>query len=493
MGMGFIHYNGVDIEIRKTRIIARDFINSEDGSTYLYTRWTFDILGVVNPKALSYDSGGAKIDGIPATDTDWNIRQRLRTHRRKLVYSVGDTILLTSPVLPATVDANNGPIVEKCDIVEFGGEKTIMWNFRVVTFVNDCASIRSGSGDKASIASLTTFNPVISHRWRRFDDIDQDHYSCLVTEGSVVFDTALLNRIGTVPDQYRGEFLHPIPFSFKRESIHVAPDSDGTTLYYRVTDRQMPYNIETNGWVTRAECYHTRGWARTGAIETALRAAHGVVGAALDLRLGSAASAGMGAILGQVPRHHSHCISRVWGNRFANARHILYTAIGIVLHRMNWGGEGDTTEFVASIDPLGRWAEASMTVTSGINRLFTELTATAPRGIESVANDLLSPTEDIVFSWVPLFTDGVFLPAGDNVAFSASKHNTVGTTYRNHPPESRNSRGTWPGVLLHQILASAPCEKPAKPLAHPVWSRNPYAGENPDPYYLFPDKTIPTT
>ncbi len=129
-----------------------------------------------------------------------------------------------------TVDAKNGPFPQVCEVTRIHGTKTWMVHFKVVTYVNECQNPRER-------------NPLVAHRWTRYEDVDQDYFSVVTTQGVAAFRVDELIRLGKYPDQYRQDLFHAIPKNFKRESVFVEPSSDGCSVTYRIVDRQLAFNI----------------------------------------------------------------------------------------------------------------------------------------------------------------------------------------------------------------------------------------------------------
>lgn len=409
--MGRLNYGRVRMEIKHTRFIERKVINSDDETTFLNVQWTFDVDCAVNPQTLSYFGGPDVIDdrkGSSMTNTDWAIRRELRTHRLTLQYWVGDELLLVSPVPlvtldapgnaggPPTVDSRVGPLVDaNNDIIEFHGVKTMMVRFRVITWVNDCYFVRTGNNIKA--VNSPKPNPIVSHRWRRYEDIDQDYFVTLITEGEAVFDAAALQlqssalaldtpsilgpvgpdagdpvrRVNNLPDHFRRSLFFPIPYGFQRSKINVMPSSDGTSLSYKVVDTQKPYQMDANSSVTRAECYHTEGFSEPSMLDAVFRSGPSILSSLASLRIGDAIGTAATAMFHSLPRAHSNVVCRVWGGKYASLKSCLFTAISIVLHRLTMPtleGHpiGASAEFIATIEASGRYAEVIMTRKIGV-------------------------------------------------------------------------------------------------------------------------------
>src|SRR5678816_676709 len=273
--MSVVVYRGISLEIVNTREHRREIVNSPDGTTYLWTKWTFDFDCRYHIRATSYTEfpvagsplgAVAAIPGRSPFQTDTVLRKYLSQHRGVLRVDTGGGRLLTSPATGFGLDANNGPIVEACNVERVLGDKQFLVRLRITTCINECDRNVTASANP----DYTNINPVVSHRWSRREDVDQDHYSTIVTEGEVIFRSDWLNRLGTFPDAYRRDFAHPIPNNYQRDTISVEPTSGGNGAKYIVVDKEKPFNFGDQCPATRIEAYQTAFCSVQGAVDTML-------------------------------------------------------------------------------------------------------------------------------------------------------------------------------------------------------------------------------
>lgn len=367
-------YRGIDMSIVHARQIAREAVFSEDRTTYLYTRWTFDVDCVWNPADVSW-AAGAPAFGSSPTITDTQIRHLLLQPRGTLVFTVGSGVaaetLLRCPDPPATVDLENGPHVEACTVQAIHGSKTFAISLRIRCAVNEC----SYPGQ-----------PVIllSHRWRRHAEMDQDYFTTIVTEGEAVFRADELVRLGRFPAEYRADLLHAVPTNFKRESTSIIPSEDGTRLRYRTVDRELPYSLGGSNPANRVECYVTNGYSEPSMLSAVTEGIAGLIESAPDM-VGGGGAGSMGSVPGalfrtatstarrMVPTYHQHILCRVWGHKNSRKRDLLAVGMAIVLRQTLTFMRN--SEISITFDVPGRFVEISTNRRTGMEALTTRITA----------------------------------------------------------------------------------------------------------------------
>jgi hypothetical protein len=323
----------VELEMRDTDIVRRETVLSEN-KTYQQTRWTFEVNAVWSPLATSYTAGRAGppilLDGQPAAITDQSIRHYLMQPRPTIIYQSGDNVLLQCPAPGYTTDAENGPYVEECNVTETHGFRTFIIHLKIVCLVNEC------SGNI----------PLLSHEWSRKVAYDQDYFATLVTVGKAVFRSDVLKKLGTVPDQYRRNFMHPVPDYCQRTIDFVEAEADNVTINYQVSDRRLAVSIGPNSPVNRWEGYYTASMSQVGLDESQLNWDLAYAGAGLNaLTAGRDIAAGFasGGIAGGLGNAAVTLVGMGLGDY---AKAVAINATRIPLHKVNillkaWGGPYD--------------------------------------------------------------------------------------------------------------------------------------------------------
>ncbi len=479
-GWATVSYGGVVFEMRSTKGIKREAVYN-DNKTYLYTKWTFDFTSVYNPEATSYgpntnpnrnaDSTPPTVPGLPATITDASLRHYLSQPRRTLIYAFGPNILLRTPSANYSCDAENGPTVEICDVLESYGVRTFLVHLRITAVVNECG---------AKI-------PLLSHTWKASVDYDKDYYATRTIEGTAVFRSDALQKLSTWPDQYRQDLMFPVPPNMRRESIKIVAEEDGVTYHYQVVDHEQGCNIQpVDGGPVRFEGFFTAGYDQTGLNEAALdldiantqaiaqtaqniitsTAGSGAIAAAVGLEFSRFANS-VAAGSSRIPKLYQHCQVRAWGNSYSNRFIMIKWCMAVVLSKMSSvrvGGE----------EVLDPYRSNSLRVTEQLNGQYVEVDLTQRWPSQSKAF-----TPEVRFpDWVGGFgfnAEGVVdvhqglritLASFDNngeIDHGFGDVNTVRAVVSRRPTISNPAifagRGNFWADLLAQAL-SAPCALP---------------------------------
>jgi hypothetical protein len=203
------------------------------------------VVGDFIPSEQPVNQGGTN-DGLTRGNTGpaatlVDLFRRLRQPRRQLRVwmdsnpdlnlkgkAAEETILL-SPLPGMSVDAAGGPI---CSYLQpmpiYGGNSTLALRLQFETHIPGCTD------DDAPL--------ILSNRWS-FSVGAENDFAIHRIDGEVRFRMDLLHKRGFTADQFRRQFLHPIPVGFRRESpvVTLLPSGDG--VKYSLTDRQMPLNF----------------------------------------------------------------------------------------------------------------------------------------------------------------------------------------------------------------------------------------------------------
>lgn len=244
-----VSYGSVTMQV--TQITQEvNAVTTPDRSDYLHTHVRNVINAVWHPMATS-DTGKVAAESIA------NLRATLLTPRLPLIISApsggtgGSKILLRSPLLnpggtPYVCDANNGPLPVGQPIIQVIGERMVLVQWVVETWIVECG---------------TTLRPLLSHRWEMEEERDIDLYTTKTVTGEAYFNAAWLQSRTPVAnvDDFRRALMHPIPDMFRRQNVRVKMDSGNTKLSYSFTDHQVPSRINPQypnitrafGWFSR--------------------------------------------------------------------------------------------------------------------------------------------------------------------------------------------------------------------------------------------------
>lgn len=258
--MTTFEYNGIELEITKTRQYDRDAVY--DGPTYIYTKHVIAIEAEYNPKATSYQLVNGTVnprEGEFPPTTDVAVRHKLMQPRSSLLYrSGGRTILQVVIDADTPTDCNNGPKPISCDVEEIQGEKRFRVRFTLECYINECDT--NGRSDEPT---------VLSHRWTHEERIDMNLNSTLIMTGRIIFNTAILDRENSYPDFFRRTYVPKCPRGYKRISVNVTAGEDQNELRYSVIDRYNGYQILIPG-ITEVDCIVTAGFRKPSVMDQGL-------------------------------------------------------------------------------------------------------------------------------------------------------------------------------------------------------------------------------
>lgn len=474
-----LSYRGISMDIVHARQIAREAVFSEDRTTYLYTRWAFDVDCVWNPGDVAWVAGGPAA-GTSPTITDAAVRHLLMQPRGELIFTVGTggaaETLLRCPAPPATIDLENGPRVEACTVQAIHGSKTFAISLRITCAINECPS----QGETVVL---------LSHRWRRYASIDQDYYTTITTEGEAVFRADELVRLGRFPAEYRADLLHNVPTNFKRQTQDVMPSEDGTRLRYRTVDRELPYSLGSTSPATRVEAYVTIGHGAPSMISALLDEAldapttlASVFSTELFTLAPTMARRAAALIRRTTPKYNQHILIRLWGDKQSSRLRLTALGLAIMLNHVAPGGMMLSYDIAITHDIAGRFVEvthnrhsgmeaalATAPVVAGAANFHDHASATLPFGI-GLGGIARNSGTAIAASWFRNFGDPNFVVAD---TAGATDPRLGWATNAEMPGPSGSpppGYGTFLGHLANQTLSAA-CTIPPRPQSSSVVDR----------------------
>lgn len=226
----YLSYNGVVLDVSRTILYAQEPYYSEDGGDLIGVKVTLEVEAIYNPSAVSYVEdyvGEIRVarrqPGRIAPETDVAVSQFLAVPRAELIYVVGNTVVIRSPLPGAGLDLASGPRPLSVSVRPGLTEKTWRVGFRVETVLSDCPVTTTG---------------LMSNRWTQSHETGPDHLTTIVTEGVTVFRSDVLANLGVTADFFRSVCLPPHFFDFQRVNITVRLNSIGNALTWRVVDRE---------------------------------------------------------------------------------------------------------------------------------------------------------------------------------------------------------------------------------------------------------------
>lgn len=473
---GGVAVNDITMEIVHYNRVEREAVYNRAKTTYLYTRWTFDLICQYNPAATTYNGSIPMFAGQLPTQavgrtaglTDASLRHWLMQPRGRLNVDMGGaTNWIRSPMDGYTVDARNGPEPEFCNIITVHGDKTITVHYRITTWVNECSNRRSVS-------------PLLSHTWTRRVDVDQDHFSTLVTDGEAIFRVDELARNGWHPDMFRNALMHPVPSNCQRYGIQVVANEDRTGVTYSFIDQELAFNLAfVSQGTTRIEAYQSHSFQMGNAIRETLNTSLSIlsdaasitsnfyIGPAGTTGVGTAVAIGLSTVgnlvrgaLNILPAYGSHFLVRSWGNRNSSRNSMMWNAFSYILGQMPRGLANCASEFTASQEHHGKMVEVQANFTYGFENIIAG-TILGNRNINLGQIAIPVPNLDpgpllnaIQQAFDPRAEIMGYFPNNENIGFFSQ--NAVAN------PAPANSRGTLLENLVAQALSGS-CVVPPAP------------------------------
>lgn len=410
--------SAVTLDFVDTRLYERTAIM--DGPTYLYTRHILGVVAIYNPELNS--PFVPPNPNFQAPVIDIALRHKLMLPRQKLLYTVGTSNVIHSPLNGLTTDANNGPLPLYCHVEKVHGKKTFKVYWVVQTDINECPQREPPI--------------VLSHRWTMDHDIDEHFFTTRTIRGHAILRTDHMLAQSVTPDQYRPFFIHPVPSNFKRTHINVTAHEDGNALDYVAVDTEQPFvfdNFVRERNVTKIEAYQNFEEGHF-ALDTIARTIATEVAAATTSAgtiPGLAAAATLGVLRGAektLPTIIHTFLVRVWGNRDADRGNLELVAWNIIQRRREMANIPALSDKWCNVshDIMGKWVEVSARFKLG-----------------PVASDFATLAfGGVVFGTADELTAGITATTGPGMGKGLST-STV--------------RGTWVGELVAQALQE-PCE-----------------------------------
>ena len=448
-GFDETHPQAITIEIAHMKGYSRRPVF--DGPTYLYTEYELHCRGIVNPRATSYsikaDQNFAKTPGELPDTTMRAIQHALMQPRRQLIYyqGVSRRLVLLSPHQNGGPDADffnmdsaNGPFPLYANNFQTFGTKSVILDFGIKTRINECPRVAKSTGGGSV---------MLSHRWTAERILDQDFYTTLIRRGHAYFDTAKLDSLGAVPDDYFGALLPQPDFGFKRTSVQAVAHEDGHRVDYVVIDREVPISIVTPAdWrCTRIEAVHRATLSRQSAIDVAWDTAMFVRKFVGDVAwykpiasgvkiVGGALAGAFRAFSSMIP-DNTHTFSvRAWGTSESTRANLELICRAIIAQRMLLVRAFDLNVYNFNVttehDLMGKYVGMHASFRTGLLRILTP--------------DLIFAASPFPFMPPQEELPGVIMPGpGDNPK----------------PANDRSTRGHYIGSLVSRGLVAA-CEGP---------------------------------
>lgn len=362
----------IDMQVIALNQCLRENIRTEDDGTYLYTKWTIDVVTQINPNALAYHRQNANdpLSNLVADETslpgrtDNAIRNVLMMPRQVLTVRSGGEIILETPGFIAgnagdryPCDAKNGPFCEVASITQSVGVMHFVVHCRFTAHVVEYA------------AAQRTSDQILSNRWVSAENIDELTYPIRYIAGEAIIRTDLMRRANINADDLRNQLFFPVPQNYQRENVKVELSSEGSRLRYSFTDVGKCYNLGATSPVRKIEAYQTHYATSLGSASIANAIGRGLItDTAEAIRVGAYASSSGGipvagsatglaqgtavgslylagatartaaiAALDALPKYFIGMRVDLWGDRSASRARLVAIAVGTCMNRLGIG------------------------------------------------------------------------------------------------------------------------------------------------------------
>ena len=215
-------YGDVEMLFERTRVMEFRAVYSPENADFLFYHIHFGCECIIGPNNAT--SATASVGG----DINRLSEIMLQPMQHLTLLDDSGNVIVDSPeilgapggdiaVERATKDANNGPHPINFSVMEIKADGSARCYFEVETWIKNCpATFVNEAGSRVSAQQ-----PIIYHRWEESHGINQLLYCTRTVKGEARFRRDVLDRIGLVPDDYRGVLFPFIPRNFQRTNIHV--------------------------------------------------------------------------------------------------------------------------------------------------------------------------------------------------------------------------------------------------------------------------------
>jgi hypothetical protein len=274
--MSVMTYDGIELPYADTTSFSQEAVSDDTGEkNWLKTKFDITVQFTITADYLGVLATDLLIANQPSTDNAAvimkTLRARLLRRRRKLTFSFNGVNLIPADTGgPGTVDVDNGPIPQRCDIVELTNS-TFIVIYRIIAhywednlldkFAEDPLKVRNRSGC-----------PVVSNSWTETVNIDEAQYTTRTREGK--FQIRSDNDAGQIADWYRAQFAvcGVLAGCIRREQNYIQ-SNDGLAIQYRIVDQEVYKMPPTGAYVSVGDYIETstsNGNVRYGEISVTL-------------------------------------------------------------------------------------------------------------------------------------------------------------------------------------------------------------------------------
>lgn len=372
-----ITYNNVTLEIVRTNFVNREAIHTEDMATYLYTKWTIDVIAHVT----KIDTPGDPVPILPGA-TDNTIRNQLMQPRRQLKVVAGGSEILFSPRrIPTQVgsvypcDAKNGPFCTVFGIQQIIGVSMFVIHCRFETWDVEY--------DESQPHSTKAPNVVLANRWTSVEDIDELCYPTRYISGEAILRTDFMQQRNIERREagssnfnaadittLRRYFFFPVPNNYQRQNVRVELSTDGSRLKWSFEDVGRCYNLGGNSPIRKIEAYRNACAEMHGLAKGLGEIGWGIVGTVENtFTFGGAHNPSIiHAVRGTLPKYYINARVDLWGDRDVEQGLLFSLALGCCMNQLGMNTPAfltGTSRIISSQYLHEKFARVELTVSWG--------------------------------------------------------------------------------------------------------------------------------
>lgn len=238
--MSVITYNGISLPYASCTNFGQEAVYGVHNTDWHLTKFDITVQCFVNTNYLSLLAPDMVVNGIPITTNPVDImrviRSRLLHPRKTLSFKINQSELIpqAQPGNPGTVDSENGPKPQSCNIIELTGTMFLI-HYRITANYWENNTVVKNA---APFVTNQIGNDVLYNRWTETVDIDNCQYSTKTREGKYIIRSD--NKSGLIADSYRYAMaVVGVDSGFLRKSAQYTVSPDGLSLSYTITDKEV--------------------------------------------------------------------------------------------------------------------------------------------------------------------------------------------------------------------------------------------------------------
>ena len=236
--MSVISYNDIVLpHAFHTKFLQKPMLDPSNTDWYC-TMFDIQVEAIITPDYLAIIAPDLARAHASAANLMNSIRDQLLKPRRQLSIKVNGVELIPRVAekdVPGTVDAQNGPQPQSCEITQLTSA-TFLITYSIITYVWEKRVTADGT------ETLEIGHNVLFNRWSETQDIDNCDYTTFTREGTFIIRSDN-SPDGVIADDMRSAMaVLALRANFNRVSSSYVVDPNGLGIRYRIVDREVFQN-----------------------------------------------------------------------------------------------------------------------------------------------------------------------------------------------------------------------------------------------------------